>query len=31
MLSIFFVEPYRYSTNAALYETLKYGAMEKES
>ena len=27
ILSIFFVEPYRYSTNAALYETLRYGTL----
>lgn len=31
MLSIFFVEPYHYSSNAVLYETLRYGVTEKES
>lgn len=28
ILSIFYVDPYQYSTNAALYEALKYGTEE---
>ena len=31
ILSIFFVNPYKFSTNAALYEALKYGDLDTDT